>query len=551
MARRNPLETVEEHARDISLRDWAREIWRRKWLVLGFTIAVFAAALAYTHFKTPLYEASTQLMYSQSYDPSESFNSTSIDTNTLQVELNSVSSVIASPNVVRAAEAFARAGGPLPAYSVSAAPDVSSNQSQGSTVTLSVVSPNAAGAARIANAYAKAFTGYRKEMQVVAVKQAEQVLQDKMSQYAGINKQTGQYAQLQLQLQNLQIEEATVTGDFLILVPASTPSAPFTPRPVRNGIMGLAGGLILGIVAALLRGQLDTRARTSEEAAAELRMPLLGQIRKIAATDSQKQPLVVLGGASNATVEAVRKLRSNLEFANLDQGMKSFFITSCLQGEGKSFTLCNLALSLAATGDRIVLVDADLRRPTVHRYLNLPNSVGLSTVLTGKTELLEALRAHAVGPEPAQHETVSEVVGESRTNGGNRLHVLTSGPLPPNAGEMIASKSFRRLIKDLRTAYDMVMIDAPALLAVGDTGAIAQVVDGMIFLVDLARARRPLLAEAAVQLGQMPCRKLGFVVVAEARSRHYERRYYEYYEHGPEGSGIGTGASSKREQVRM
>ena len=187
---------------------------------------------------------------------------------------------------------------------------------------------------------------------------------------------------------------------------------------------------------------------------------------------------MVLGDPHGPAAEAIRKLRGSLDFANVDGDLRSLFITSALQHEGKSLTVCNLALSLAATGTKVVLVDGDLRRPQVHVYLDLPNRTGLSTVLTGKTDLLDALQTRTVGPRVTALTKAGNV---DVPMGGERLHVLTSGPVPPNPAEIIASRSFATMIDELQANFEMVLVDAPSILAVGDTAAIARSVDGLAF----------------------------------------------------------------------
>jgi len=277
----------------------------------------------------------------------------------------------------------------------------------------------------------------------------------------------------------------------------------------------------------LLIEQFDTRVRTAEEAVALFDLPLLGRIRKMPAQKVNQHPLVVLSDSHGPAAESIRKVRGNLEFANIDGDLKSVFITSCLQHEGKSVTVCNLALALAASGNRVVLVDGDLRRPQVHRYLNLPNGKGLSTVLRGKANLADALCTRsAVGPSLTTVAVAQKAGADFERD--NQISVLTSGPVPPNPAEMVASKSFASLIAELQAQFDLVIVDAPALLAVGDTAAMARCIDGLVFLIDLTRARRPLLAEAVTQISQMPCRKLGLVILSQASSRRRERDYYSY-----------------------
>jgi len=238
-------------------------------------------------------------------------------------------------------------------------------------------------------------------------------------------------------------------------------------------------------------------------------------------------PLVVLSDSHSPPAEGIRKLRGNLEFANIDGTLRSLFITSALQHEGKTLTVCNLALSLAAAGNKVVLVDADLRRPQVHKYLNLPNSTGVSTVLTRRSSLSAAIVLRPVAPRIATAGDLDSM--DTIPSGASPLAVLPSGPVPPNAAEIIASKSFVRVIDELENTFDLVIVDTPALLSVGDTAAVAACVDGLIFLVDLARAKRPVLVDSATQISQMPCRKLGLVVISPYLS-HDRYAYYSHHE---------------------
>jgi len=284
-------------------------------------------------------------------------------------------------------------------------------------------------------------------------------------------------------------------------------------------------GLVLGAGLALLIAQFDTRVRTADEAVAILDMPPLAHIRKLPAEKTGRQPLVLLNDSHGPAAESIRKLRSNLEFTNIDGDLRSLFITSCLQHEGKSVTVCNLALAFAASGKRIVLVDGDLRSPQVHRYLNLPNYKGVSTVLSGRADLMESVHTRLVGPSLTREAAARKLDADSERD--TQLSVLTSGPVPPNPAEVVASKSFASLITELQARFDLVLVDAPSLLAVGDAAAMAPHIDGLIFLVDLTRARRPQLVEAAAQISQMPCRRLGLVLLSH-ESRRQSERYYTY-----------------------
>lgn len=518
---------------DAILRDYVRVVWRRRLIVVGVAVLLAASALAYSLVKSPLYKASAQLIYENQLDVADPLSTGGyVDAEQRQLELASVEKVIASPEVVRSAETLLLADkGNLSSYTVSAVPDTQSSSSGSNTVSITAVSPSADTAARVANSYAVAFTASRKAREQARVRQAVEVVERRIDSYQSASqRQSPEYLTLQQRLQDLLILEATVTGNFRVLAPATVPTTSFSPMPVRNALVGFVAGLVIGVGFVLLLGQFDTRVRTEDEAGRILDMPLLGQIRRIPAKTLDQQPLVVLNSGHDSAAEAMRKLRGSLQFTNVDGDVKSLFITSCLQHEGKSLTACNLALAFAAAGTRVVLVDGDLRRPQVHRYLNLPNATGLSTVLSGRTDLLPGLRAFSLGRSPTRVGPVNETAANQVQE--NRLYVLTSGPVPPNPAEMIASKSFAALVDELQGAFDLVIIDAPALLAVGDTAAVARCVDGLVFLADLTRSRRPLLVEAAKQVAQMPCRKLGLVVLGRSPSRREERDYYSYYAHG-------------------
>ena len=510
---------------DPTLRDYARGVWRRKGLVVIVVVVVTALAVGYSVLKTPLYSASAQLIYESQINVADPLSTSgSADTATQSLQIASVASLIASPDLVKAANADVSSADMSNWFTVTSTPNVAAGQSVASTVSITAVSPGAKTAAAAANAYAAAFVASRKALAQERVRQAEQVIQSRIDSFGSSGHGSAEYLTLQQRLQDLQILEATVTGNFRVLIPATIPAKPFTPKPVRNGIMGVVAGLVLGVAFVLLIEQFDTRVRTIDDAVALVDMPLLARIRKMSAARASEDPLVIVSDSRSPTAESIRKLRSNLEFANVDGDLGSFFITSCLQHEGKSVTVCNLALALAASDNRVVLVDGDLRRPQVHRYLNLPNSRGLSTVLHGKGELSDALLTYYVG---SSLTTPSTVRGAEPDRGG-QLAVLTSGPLPPNPAEMVSSKSFARLMKQLRGQFDLVLVDAPALLAVGDAAGMARCLDGMVFLIDISRARRPLLKEAALQLSQMPCRKLGVVILSPGKNRRSDRYYYSY-----------------------
>lgn len=512
-----------------SIRDYAHVVWRRKWVVAACVLVLVALAIGYSLTRTPLYEASAQLAYETQLDVANPLAIGGyVDPTQRQSQLDSVVSMVASPELIDRANSLLGSAAAAADYSVSAQAVTAPGQTTSNVVSITAVGPDPRIAARVANKYAEAVMELRRELQVEQVKKAEQVVRDKLDTYQSATARlSADYVTLQQRLSDLQILEATATGNFRLIIPAVAPDQPFSPRPVRNALMGAILGLVVGIGIALILEQFDTRVRTEEAAASILGLSLLGQIHKRSPRAARDEPLVVLGEPRSPEAEAYRKLRGNLEFSNVDGDLKSMLFTSSLQHEGKSLTACNLALSLSTLGQRVVLVDADLRLPQAHHYLGLRNAVGVSTVLTGRTPVAMAVQKRPTGPSLY---TFEEGPGRVRTEADNVLHVLTSGPVPPNPGEIVASRSFAHLIEELESDFDTVIIDGPAMLAVGDCAAIAPRVDGIVFVVDLARVRRPILVTAAAELERMPCRKVGLVVISKTARPGYANSYYHHAE---------------------
>ncbi len=224
-------------------------------------------------------------------------------------------------------------------------------------------------------------------------------------------------------------------------------------------------------------------------------------------------------------------LRTNLDWTRIDGDVKSVMITSSQKGEGKTLMICNLAVTLALSGKNVVLVDADLRNPSVHRLFNLPNAVGLTTTLLGRTKLDEALVEFkgAAHPGPIVRTAGAVVQPLATSDWEGTLLILTSGPVPPNPGEVMASASVARAIADLAaSAADYVLIDTPPMLGFGDAGSIAPAVDGMLVTVRIDKARRPVLEAGREALDALPCRKVGLVIVGEHVSETQFASYSSY-----------------------
>ena len=337
--------------------------------------------------------------------------------------------------------------------------------------------------------------------------------------------------------QELRTLEALQTANASLLRPA-TSAVQVQPKPVRNAILGLMLGLMLGIGIAFARDALDTRIRSAAELADRLRLPLLARLpaprKKLRATNT----LVMMADPRGHQSEAFRMLRSNLEFVNLDRGAKTILVTSALEGEGKSTTVSNLAVALARAGTRVALVDLDLRRPTLGDFFGIGSrQAGVTNVVLGQVALDQALVEvfHATAGAGVDY------IQLNRTNGhGDQaveaeegvLAILMAGQLPSDAGELMSSPRLQRLLGELSEQFDMVLIDTPPLLSVGDAMALSTHVDGMVVVTRLETLKRPVLEELSRALETCPTVKLGFVVTGAESEPGYEHTGYQYYERG-------------------
>jgi receptor protein-tyrosine kinase len=373
-----------------------------------------------------------------------------------------------------------------------------------------------------ANAYATSFIAWRKQTQLGQINGALAALQTQMAAFkTAVAQQSSSYLLLAQSAQVLEIRKATATGDFSVVVPASLPTSPYAPRPLRSAILGLGVGLFVAIGLVFLIEQFDTRLRGQEEVAHILGCPIIGRIPRIRQS-ADGQPVVTLSDPDGPVAEAFRMLRGNLDFLGLDSDVHSLAVTSSQQGEGKSVAACNLAVAAALAGRRVILLEGDLRRPRIAEYLGLQNERGLATVANGTHNLVEALQRVDV---KAPDEAHGGVPGDGVV-GPPRLYVLTHGPKVPNPGEIVASHWFAELVEKYGHNADLVIVDTPALLAVGDAAAIAGAVDGLVFVVDPSRVKRPTLQAAAEQLHHLPTRLLGVVVLQHhGRSTSYSYGY--------------------------
>jgi capsular exopolysaccharide synthesis family protein len=269
---------------------------------------------------------------------------------------------------------------------------------------------------------------------------------------------------------------------------ASVPSVPVSPNVPLNIALGALVGLALGVGIAVLRETLETRIRNEHDVEQITDVAILGGI--VFDPKAQERPLIVHVDPRSPRAESFRTLRTNLQYLDVGRADRSFVITSSIESEGKSTTGANLAIALADTGVRVLLVDADLRRPKIADYMGLEGAVGLTDVLIGRAELKDVIQPW----------------------GRNKLYVLPAGHVPPNPSELLGSARMAHYIAEFNKAFDVVIFDAPPLLPVTDAAILAKSVGGAIVVVAAGRTHKNQLTGAISALANVGAPVSGLVL---------------------------------------
>lgn len=278
-----------------------------------------------------------------------------------------------------------------------------------------------------------------------------------------------------------------VPVEVFVAADAELPTTPTSPKTIRNTAMALTLGLLAGSGAAIARTRLDRSVKDPELAADLAGAPVIGTV---AADRSVQQRPVVQAGSMVRTAEDFRRIRTNLQFLSVDEPPTVIMISSALPDEGKTTLAANLALTLVDAGKRVTLLEADLRRPKLTRYLGLVSGAGLTNILAGTADVDDVLQPY----------------------GDGRLTVIAAGPTPPNPGELLASSHMSALVGKLRTQSDFVLLDAPPLLPVADSAGLAVHTDGALLAVRYGKTRTDQLEQAATSLERVGSKVLGVVL---------------------------------------
>jgi capsular exopolysaccharide synthesis family protein len=429
----------------VELQDYLR-IARRRWvLIMSCVVAAVGVAALATFQMTPQYESSARLFVSTTQqDTGEAYQGSLLSAQRVTSYADLASGQALSRRVVDKLGLDMEADALTEKIGATVTPDTV-------ILAISVTDPNPEQAQRLAQAVAEELTEFVSELETPPGRANAPI-------------------------------KASIVDD------ASTPDAPVSPQPPRNLALAAVLGLLLGLGAAVLRELLDTTVKTHEDIEEIAGTAVMGNI----AFDPEavKSPLITSLGTHAPRVEAFRVLRTNLQFVNVDSDSKVFVVTSSLPEEGKTTTATNLAITLAQAGQRVLLVEADLRRPKVSNNLKLETAVGLTTVLVGRIPLEDAVQDYSV----------------------ENLSVLTSGTIPPNPAELLQSQAMSDVLREMRASYDTIIVDAPPLLPVTDAALLTAQSDGALIVVRHSKTTKDQLQHAMDRLEAVDGRALGVVL---------------------------------------
>jgi Mrp family chromosome partitioning ATPase len=503
-----------------------RVVRRRWWLIVLAVVVVPVAAVAVSLHQQSMFAASAQVALAQQDLANELSGTPDASIYTpADRRAQTQADLAREPQVAQQAVEVARV--PITGQQLLAASSVGA-ASNADILTFTVTNHDPRLAERLASAYASSYVRYRLTSDTAPV---ENALKGVEQEIEAAPPDSAIRASLVEKATQLKTMAALKTANASVVRTAQT-AVQTAPKTLRNAVLGLLLGLLLGVALAFLWDTLDTRVRSSDEIGARLGLPLLAQLPEPPKKLREASRLAMLVDPSGVQAEAFRMLRTNLQFALLSGEARTVMITSAVAEEGKSTTIANLAVALARAGKRVTLVELDLRRPLLHRFFDVEfGRPGITQVALRDATLDDAIVPIAVrGPSTGDEHHHLNGNGNGNGNGSGYavLRLLTAGAIPPDPGEFISSRRLTEILDELRRESDIVLIDAPPLLQVGDGLALSAQVDATLVVTRIDVLRRGMLNELARLLQAMPARKLGFVVTG-LRHRNLAYGYGGYY----------------------
>lgn len=508
-----------DSAPELDLRRYFDVLKRRKREIIGSILALVLATVGISLLRTPVFQGEALVLLRGS--------GSGLPFGTGQEDLDPELVVATEIQVLKSAPVRAAVSeqlGPVPEVSVRRV-DTSL------MIEVQARSTDRARAAELATAYARAYIDYRREQatqDLLAVasevertlanlEQELNELEVEMASAPASEAETladrrdglvSQRAVFRQRLDELQFQAAASTGQARLVSAAPLPESPVTPKPLRSGVLAAVGGLLLGVMLAGVREHLDdsikTRADVGEAVAG---VPVLGAIPAVPVPTSAGEPaLIAMSPPATPASESFRTLRTSVQLLGVEHRLRTIQVTSPNEGEGKTTVVANLAAVMAQAGERVVVVDCDLRKPRAHLALGAVRSPGITSILSGDANLHEALQRVRIGDE--------------------EVTVLGAGPIPPNPSELLSSKRTSQLLFELQNAFDILLVDSPPVLLATDATILSTWVDATVLVANAGSTRARELQLTVEMLKQVEASVVGVVLNrVEERTHGYGYRY--------------------------
>lgn len=519
----------------MELRDYLNVIRTRRGIIVLATVIVAVVALAVSLVQPRVYAAQTKVLISEK-DTGAALFGTVLPELSSQPE-RALQTQVQLVEVRPVAEATVKKLGlQITPDRLLERIDVSAI-GQTNVIAIEVTAPSAREARDIANTMAEEYVLASRDRKRASIREAADEVEQRLDQTredilalgrrvtqsgrsdelaAELQIATDTFSTLAEKYEQLRINERLESGSGAVVQAAVINVEPISPNIPRNVLVGAIVGLVLGLGIAFLNNYLDNTIKSTEEAEKIYGATVLGIVPIDKLDKGTKRRLTIVEAPGSASSEAYRVIRNSLDFINFENNLKSLLITSAAPAEGKSTVAANLAMSLAQSGKKVVLVSCDFRRPTTDQFFSVNNEIGLSEVLLGTHPLKSALQRP----------------------GDEQLLVLTAGKMPPNPNELLGSLKMQEVIKSLEEWADWVIVDTPPILAVADPVSVARWVDGVLMVSKAGVTTRDAALRAVELIGKVGARVIGVAVwgLDDAKNRlgygygygHYTGGYYYY-----------------------
>ncbi|HKN49912.1 MAG TPA: polysaccharide biosynthesis tyrosine autokinase [Actinomycetota bacterium] len=506
--------------------EYLRILRTRKWSVIIVLVLLVGAAYAYSARQTPIYQGTGRVLVLPMSNPVSGGNQTRNN----PIDMPTEQQVATGEPVATLVQKDLHITTPISTLLKHLKVTVVMNTD---VLNFAYQDPSKTTAATVANGFAKAYVEQRSAQALALVNQAVAPLQAQINDVTRrrdalntliartpvTNPETLQnlesqrnvldatLANLSTTLSQLKAQSSGIPAQQTVT--AQTPASPVIPNYKRNLALAAVAGLVLGIGLAFVRETMDDRIRTREELERRLGAPVLAAVPKQRGwRKADEAQLIMRSDPKNPVSESYRTLGTNVQYLASRQNLKVLMITSAVGGDGKSTTAANLAVTLAQAGRRVILISADLRRPRVHDFFGLKNTVGLSNALSDSTEL------HDVARDP----------------GIDNLRVISGGPVPADPAALLAGSRASSFVQSLRDVADFVLLDTPPVLAVADASILSPLTDGVIYVMNAENSSRSAMLHARDQLENAGAAIIGAIYNNfDPTGRGSYGSYYYYY----------------------